>query len=106
MKKTEITLDKALKLLDDFCPVKVIFNNCILYNDYDDNVPLGQDADGDLIYGEVYPPIKVIPERLYRYQEYFVTDIKIYIVQHHHCILDITGYYDPKAAEKGSKNGC
>lgn len=32
MKQTEITLDAALKIVDEFCPVKVTFNNIILYN--------------------------------------------------------------------------
>lgn len=100
MTETTVTLDRALKLLKDFSPVKVIFNNCILYNDYDDESPCGQTDGGDLIYGEVYPPMRVIPERLYRYSEYVVTDIKIYIVHHHHCILDITGHHDPKAAKE------
>lgn len=106
MKQTEMTLDAALKIVDEFCPIKVIFNNCILYNDYDDEVPCGQDSAGELVYGEVYPPMKVIPDRLYMYHSYVVTTIKVEIVLHHHCIVTITGHYDPKAAERGSKNDC
>ena len=101
MKQTEITLDAALKIVDEFCPIKVTFNNCVLYNDYDDEVPKGIDADGDLCYGEVLPPMKVIPERLHMYNSYVVTSIKIQIVQHHHSVIYLKGYYDPDAAQKG-----
>lgn len=105
MKQTEMTLDAALKIVDEFCPIKVIFNNCVLYNDYDDEVPCGQDAEGELMYGEVHPPMKVIPNRLYKYHNYVVTTIRIEIVQHHHSIVTITGHYDPKAVEEINKNG-
>lgn len=104
MKQTEITLDEALKNLRGFYPVKVIFNNCILYNDYDDEVPSGEDAEGELVYGEVYPASQVIPKRLYRYNEYVVTTVNVEIVQHHHSIVTITGYHDPKTAERASNN--
>ena len=102
MKQTEMTLDAALKIVDEFCPIKVIFNNCILYNDYDDEVPRGKDVDDTVVYGETQPPMKVIPHRLYMNHSYVVTAIKVEIVQHHHSIVTITGHYDPKAAERGT----
>ena len=102
MKQTEMTLDAALKIVDGFCPVKIIFNNCILYNDYDDVVHCGQDAAGDLVYGEALPPMDVVPKRLYRYSEYVVTSIKVDIVQYHHSVVTITGYHDPKSAKEVS----
>ena len=101
MKQTEMTLDAALKIVDEFCPIKVIFNNCILYNDYDDEIPFDKDEDEEG-YGECEPPMKVIPQRLYMYNSYVVTSIKIEIVQHHHSIITMTGYYDPKAAQRGT----
>ena len=102
MKQTEITLDAALKIIDEFCPIKVTFNNIFLYNDYDDEVPRGIDADGELCYGEVQPPMKVIPERLHMYKNYVVTSIKIDIVQHHHSIVHLKGHYDAEAAQGGN----
>ncbi len=104
MKQTEITLDEALKIVDEFCPIKIVFNNCILYNDYDDEIPCGQDAEEELMYGEVHPPMKVVPDRLYKYSDYVVTSIKIEIVQHHHSVVTITGHYDPESARRKDKN--
>lgn len=101
MKQTEMTLDAALKIVDAFSPIKVIFNNCILYNDYDDEIPCGEDVSGQIVYGEVLPAVEVIRSRLYRYSSYVVTSIKVEIVQHHHSIVTITGHYDARAAEEG-----
>lgn len=81
MKQTAITLNSALEIVDKFCPIKIAFNNCILYDDYDND--------------ETHPPMVVIPNRLYRYSEYVVTAIKVDIVQYHHSIITFTGYLKP-----------
>lgn len=104
MWQSEITLDAALKIVDEFAPIKILFNNCVLYNDYDDEIPCGQDAEGQLMYGEVHPPMKVIPDRLYKYSDYVVTSIKIDIVQHHHSVVNIKGFYSPELARRIEKN--
>ena len=38
MTNSEISLREAIKYIDKFCPVKIVFNGIILYNDYDENV--------------------------------------------------------------------
>lgn len=96
--ETEVTLEAALQAITGLNPIKVTFNNVVLYNDFDDVVPNGVDAAGTTVYGEVHPPQVVIPKRLYRYSEYVVTSINIRIVEHHHCVVSFTGRHDPKAA--------
>lgn len=90
MKQSEITLIEALQALDSFCPVKILFNNIVLYNDYDSEF---EAEPGSGIYGEARVPLEVIPSRLWRIEDYVVTDIKISIVEHHHSIIELYGYY-------------
>lgn len=35
MKCSEITLGYAMRCIQQFCPVKIMFNDIVLYNDYD-----------------------------------------------------------------------
>ncbi len=100
--ETEVTLEAALQAIKGLHPIKVTLNNVTLYNDYDDVVPSGIDADSVEVYGEVHPPLVVIPNRLHRYDEYVVTSINIRIVQHHHCVVAFTGRHDPQAALNGT----
>ena len=88
MKQSEITLLEAIDKLDYFCPVKIMFNDIVLYNDYDDEVEV---APG--IFGESKAPLDVIPERLWQIKNYIVTDIDITIVELHHSIIKFKGRY-------------
>ena len=90
MKQSEITLIEAIEALDSFCPVKIMFNDIVLYNDYDDEIEV---APG--IFGENKTPLEVIPERLWQIKNYVVTDINIAIVLHHHSIIKLKGRYVP-----------
>lgn len=90
MKQSEITLIETVAMLRPFGPVKIFFNDVLLYNDYDSDIEVEPE-----LYGEVKTPTEVIPERLWQAKDYIVTDINISIVQHHHCIVKLRGRYKP-----------
>lgn len=81
MRESEISLCCAIEYVDQFCPVKIIFNGVILYNDYD-----SEDDEHDI-------PLNVIPDRLWQFDKYIVTSINIEIVEFHHSIISIQGEY-------------
>lgn len=86
---SEITLREAIEYVDKFCPVKIVFNGIILYNDYDEDLPEIEDG----IYGENKPPMDVVPDRLWQFDKYVVTSINIEIVQFHHSVVTMQGEY-------------
>ena len=86
---SEITLCEAIKNVDCFCPVKIVFNGIILYNDYDEDVVEIEDG----VYGENKPPMDVISDRLWQFDKYVVTSINIEIVEFHHSIITMQGEY-------------
>jgi hypothetical protein len=88
MKVSEITLRETIEKIDGFCPIKIIFNGIVLYNDYDSNIEI---KDG--VWGEIDLPINVIPERLWQFDKYIVTSLNIEIVDQHHSIISIQGEY-------------
>lgn len=93
MKCSEITLDEAISYVGRFCPIKIIYNNEVLYNDYDSTVVIERTEDGEPIYGEITPPECVIPDRIRPINSYIVTSINIEIVEFHHSIVTMTGYF-------------
>ena len=82
MANSKITLREAIESADVFCPIKIIFNGVVLYNDYDG------DADG-----EVEIPLNVIPDRIWQFDKYIVTSMNIEIVEFHHSIIAMQGEY-------------
>lgn len=88
MKNSEITLREAIEKVDAFCPIKIVFNGIVLYNDYDSDVEI---EDG--VWGEVDLPINVISDRLWQFDKYIVTSLNIEIVEHHHSIISMQGEY-------------
>jgi hypothetical protein len=86
---SEITLREAIEYVDKFCPVKIVFNGIIIYNDYDEDLPEIEDG----IYGENKPPMDVVPDRLWQFDKYVVTSINIEIVQFHHSVVTMQGEY-------------
>lgn len=88
MKCSEITLYNAIRYVNSFCPVKIIFNNIVLYNDYDSEVEIEEG-----IYGEIAPPLGVIPDRIRNFEKSIVTSINIEIVDYHHSIVTMQGEY-------------
>ena len=93
MKCSEITLDEAISYIRMFCPIKIIYNNEVLYNDYDSTVVIARDEYGEPIYGEIEPPECVIPDRIQPINNYIITSINIEIVDFHHSIVKMTGYF-------------
>lgn len=85
---SEITLRDAIAYVDNFNPVKIIFNDVVLYNDYDSDLEI---EDG--IYGEIDSPLNVIPNRIWQFDKYIVESINIEIVQFHHSIIVMHGEY-------------
>lgn len=88
MAYSEITLREAIEYIDSFCPVKIILNGIILYNDYDSEVEIEKGA-----WGENKPPMDVVADRLWQFDKYVVTSINIDIVDFHHSIVTMQGEY-------------
>lgn len=99
MEYSEITFIEALKMVDSFCPCKLIFNGIELYNDYDSNRVIEVDEDGSKTIGEDEPLELVVPERLWQYDHYMVTSIKIDIVHYHHSIVTMEGYFEKEVPD-------
>lgn len=88
MKCSEITLYDAIKCIQYFNPVKIVFNNIVLFNDYDSDLEI---EDG--VYGEIDKSLDVIPNRLWQFDRYVVTSINVEIVEFHHSIITMQGVY-------------
>lgn len=86
---SEINLREAIEYVDKFCPVKIVFNGIILYNDYDENVIEIEDG----VFGENKPPMDVVADRIWQFDNYVVTSINIEIVEFHHSIVTMQGEY-------------
>lgn len=84
----QLTLRGAIEKIAEFCPIKIIFNGVVLYNDYDSDIKI---AEG--LYGENDTPINVIPNRIWQFDKYVVNSINIEIVEFHHSIVSIQGEY-------------
>ena len=83
MKNSTITLEEVIRYVDAFCPCKIVFNNFVLYNDYDYD-----DYEMD---GEAEPPLIAIPERIKNLKDIIVTSLEIEIVDFHHSVVKIYG---------------
>ena len=83
MEYGKLTLRGAIEKTMELCPVKIIFNGIILYNDYDNNGVIGETAT----------PLEVIPDRLWQFDKYIVNSINVEIIEFHHSIIAIQGEY-------------
>lgn len=92
MKCGEITIYEAIRYVNNFYPVKIIFNDMVVYNDYDSKVEI---EDG--LYGEIMPPLAVVPDRIYKFNKSIVTSINIDIIDFHHSIVTMQGEYKSNA---------
>ena len=88
MKTSNITLYNAIRYVNSFCPAKIIYNNTVLYNDYDSEVEIEEE-----LYGEIDPPLSVVPERIKSFENSIVMSINIEIVDFHHSIVTMEGFY-------------
>ena len=91
MKCSEITLREAINMTEIFYPIKVMYNDIELYNDYDSNWVATILEDGRQVYGEALSPIVAIPMRMKGLENRIVTDIHIEFVDFHHSIITIKG---------------
>lgn len=91
MKCSEITLLEAISMIEIFCPIKVVYDDIELYNDYDSGRVIETLEDGTEIYGERYPSALVIPIRIKGLENRLVTEIHIEFVDFHHSIIIIKG---------------
>ena len=91
MKQSSRTLSEVISMLDIFAPIKIIYNNEVLYNDYDGDDIATVLKDGTEIYGEVLPPNAVIPDRIKGRENNIINSINIKIVGYHHSIITLKG---------------
>lgn len=91
MRQSEIYVLDVLNKLDSLAPIKISLNGIVLYNDYDSPIQIGDSE----MYGETAPWQDVISSRLWQLKEYTITDIKVQIVEHHHSIISMKGFYNP-----------
>lgn len=91
MKQSSRTLSEVISMLDIFAPIKIIYNNEVLYNDYDTDVVATVLEDGTEVYGEVMPPNAVIPDRIKGREDNIINSINIKIVGYHHSIITLKG---------------
>lgn len=80
---SSMTLEEVIKYVDVFCPVKIVFNNLVLYNDYDyDDYEMDEETE---------PPLIAIPKRIKNMNNIIIESLEIEIVQFHHSIIKIYG---------------
>ena len=72
MQGSGITLKETLAKLYSLKPAKVMFNDAILYNNYDSNIEI---TPG--VYGESFLPELIIPARLHPFDDYVVDSVLI-----------------------------
>jgi hypothetical protein len=89
LKHTQRPILEVLQDLRALQPIKICYNDKVLYNDHDSNEEIEPG-----IYGELWPPLDVVPARLQpaldKY-EVLVSKLDIRIVDHHHCIVYMYG---------------
>ena len=76
--QSEITFFEAVQKIQDFLPVKILFNGIVLYDDWE--------WDEDLA-----PTWDLLSDRLWQADKYIVDKINIEIVDFHHSIISMKG---------------
>ena len=82
------TLGEIIPMLDIFAPIKIIYNNEVLYNDYDSDIPTVLE-DGTEVYGEIMPPSEVVPDRIKGRENDIINSIYVRIVEFHHSVITL-----------------
>lgn len=88
-KHNEIPILEVLDKLNIFAPVKICFNDSVLYNDYD-----ATEEDEIGIIGETAPHMLVVPIRLKTVldkYDIYVNQVDVRITQYHHSIVYLYG---------------
>ena len=86
MQVSEITFLEILDNLRFLAPIKIIYNDTVIYNDYDSKVEIEPG-----VYGELLPPICAIRHRNPEYFDKKVDEYNVTIVDFHHCVLNVKG---------------
>ena len=76
--QSEITFFEAVQKIQDFLPVKILFNSVVLYDDWE--------WDEDLA-----PTWDLLSDRLWQADKYIIDKINIEIVDFHHSIIHMKG---------------
>lgn len=79
--QSEITFTCAVQRVQDFLPVKILFNGIVLYDDWDFDEPHT-------------PTIDVLSQRLWQIDRYIVDEINIKMVDFHHSIVSMQGHIE------------
>ena len=79
MKCSSLALEEAIRLVDAFLYVKIIFNDRVIYDDYDHN--------------EYESPYVAIPRRIERFRNSIVESVEIDMVEHHHSVIRMYGKF-------------
>ena len=66
--QSEITLSNAIEDVEIFAPCKIIFNDIVIYNDYDSTDVIDVLDDGTKVYGEIYPSRFIVPNRIVKFK--------------------------------------
>lgn len=75
--ESELSLISAIERTDKLLPIKIVFNDTVIYDDYERD--------------EELTPLYAIPNRIKEFEDYVVTDIHVRVVQFHHSIIHMTG---------------
>lgn len=87
---SEVTVHDLLSILNALNTIKVVYNDEVLYNDYDSNTVIDM-IDGDPVYGERMPVSPALRSRHADFMNKRVFKISIQIVHQHHAIVHIEG---------------
>lgn len=79
--QSEITFTCAMQRVQDFLPVKILFNGIVLYDDWDFDETLA-------------PTVDLLSQRLWQADRYLVDEINIKIVDFHHSIVSMKGHIE------------
>lgn len=93
-KNSQLSITDVLELIKGFGPIKIVYNNVVLYNDYDST-----EESKDGIIGETEPYQTAIEKRLYpmlKDNNIIISSVEIKIVHFHHSIVYLTGEKEPK----------
>jgi hypothetical protein len=80
----------VLKALEGFYPIKICFNDIVLYNDYDST----PEIEPGVFLGEVEPYLIAVPKRLKSAldnYDVFVTRFEVLPIQSHHSLVYLYG---------------
>ena len=79
--QSEITFIKAVQKIQDFLPIKILFNGIVLYDDWDLDETLA-------------PTVDLLSQRLWQADRYLVDEINIKIIDFHHSIVSMRGHIE------------